>query len=106
VPTLVLSGELDPITPPVWGEAITKHLANAKHIVIPGTGHTAGGTGCGMRIIRNFIDKGTTEGLDTSCIANVKRPPFFVTPAGPDPGSDGNVSRPRPNGDSQKGEGR
>ena len=52
---------------------------------MPGTGHTAGGTGCGMRIIRNFITKGTAEGLDTSCIANVKRPPFFVTPAGPDP---------------------
>ena len=57
----------------------------SKHIVIPGTGHTAGGTGCGLRIIRNFIDKGTTEGLDTSCVALVHRPPFFVSPAGPDP---------------------
>ena len=87
VPTLVLSGELDPVTPPVWGEAITKHLSNAMHVVIPGTGHTAGGTGCGMRIIRSFITKGTTVGLDTSCIANIRRPPFFVTPAGPDPGN-------------------
>ena len=34
------SGELDPVTPPFWGEAITKHLSNAKHVVIPGTGHT------------------------------------------------------------------
>ena len=94
VPTLVMSGELDPVTPPVWGEAITKHLSNAKHVVIPGTGHTAGGTGCGMRIIRSFITKGTTEGLDTSCIENVKRPPFFVTPAGPDPG--GRLVTPKP----------
>jgi pimeloyl-ACP methyl ester carboxylesterase len=85
VPTLVMSGEIDPVTPPVWGESILKHLSNAKHVVIPGTGHTAGGTGCGMRIIKNFIARGTTEGLDTSCVANVKRPPFFVTPAGPDP---------------------
>ena len=89
VPTLVMSGEIDPVTPPVWGEAVAKHLPNSKHIIIPGTGHTAGGTGCGMRIIRNFIAKGTTDGLDTSCIANVKRPPFFVTPAGPDPGKIG-----------------
>jgi pimeloyl-ACP methyl ester carboxylesterase len=86
VPTLVMSGELDPVTPPVWGEEILKHLSNAKHVVMPGTGHTAGGTGCGMRIIRNFINSGTTEGLDTGCVANVKRPPFFVTPAGPNPG--------------------
>lgn len=85
VPTLVLSGEVDPVTPPVWGEEIARHLSNSKHIVMPGTGHTAGGTGCGLRIIRAFLDKGDTEGLDTSCMANVKRPPFFVTPAGPDP---------------------
>ena len=87
VPTLVMSGELDPVTPPVWGEAITKTLPNSKHLVIPGTGHTAGGTGCGMRIIRNFIASGTTEGLDTTCIANVKRPPFFVMPGNQPPTS-------------------
>jgi hypothetical protein len=39
-----------------------------------------------MRIIRNFISLGKLEGLDTSCVANIKRPPFFVTPAGPNPG--------------------
>ena len=87
IPTLVLSGELDPVTPPVWGEQIATTLSASKHIVIPGTGHTAGSTGCGSRIIRNFIDKGTTEGLDTSCVALVHRPPFFVSPAGPDPTS-------------------
>lgn len=39
-----------------------------------GTGHTAGGTGCGVRMIRAFLTKGNTEGLDISCMANVKRP--------------------------------
>jgi len=87
VPTLVMSGEIDPVTPPVWGEETARHLSASKHIVMPGTGHTAGGTGCGLRIIRAFLTKGDTAGLDTSCMANVKRPPFFVTPAGPDPTS-------------------
>ncbi len=105
VPTLVMSGELDPVTPPVWGEAIAKHLPASKHIVMPGTGHTAGGTGCGMRIMRAFLAKGDTEGLDTSCMANMKRPPFFVTPAGPHPGTDDNLSRRSPTGDTQKGVG-
>ena len=104
VPTLVMSGELDPVTPPVWGEEIAKHLSNAKHIVMPGTGHTAGGTGCGLRIIRAFLTKGDIEGLDTSCMANVKRPPFFVTPAGPNPGTGGSLSRRSP-AEMQKGEG-
>jgi hypothetical protein len=56
-----------------------------------------------MRIIRSFINNGTTDGLDTSCIANVRRPPFFVTPAGPDPGAD--VPRRNPSTDPQKGAG-
>jgi pimeloyl-ACP methyl ester carboxylesterase len=87
IPTLIMSGEIDPVTPPVWGEAIAKTLPNSKHIVMPGTGHTAGGTGCGRRLIKAFIDAGTTENLDTSCVAKQARPPYFVTPAGPDPTS-------------------
>lgn len=85
IPTLVMSGELDPVTPPVWGEDTAKHLPASKHIVMPGTGHTAGGTGCGLRIIKAFLDAGTTDNLDTTCVATVRRPPFFLTPAGPDP---------------------
>jgi pimeloyl-ACP methyl ester carboxylesterase len=85
IPTLVLSGELDPVTPPSWGEQVAKTLSNSKHVVVPGTGHTAGSTGCGQRLMRSFIEKGSTDGLDTNCVERVKRPPFFLTPAGPDP---------------------
>jgi pimeloyl-ACP methyl ester carboxylesterase len=85
IPTLILSGEVDPVTPPSWGEAIAATLPNAVHLVMAGTGHTAGGTSCGLRIIRNFIAAGTTDNLDTSCAQNAHRPPFFITPAGPDP---------------------
>jgi len=85
IPTLIMSGEIDPVTPPVWGEAIAKTLPNSKHIVMPGAGHTAGGTGCGRRLIKAFIDAGSHTGLDTSCVDKVTRPPYFVTPAGPDP---------------------
>jgi pimeloyl-ACP methyl ester carboxylesterase len=85
IPTLILSGEIDPVTPPVWGEEIARTLPNSRHIVIPGTGHTAGGTGCGRRLIKAFIDAGTAQNLDTSCVDRIARPPYFVTPAGPDP---------------------
>lgn len=85
IPTLILSGEVDPVTPPSWGEAIAATLPNSVHLVMAGTGHTAGGTSCGLRIIRNFIAAGTTDNLDTSCAKNAHRPPFFITPAGPDP---------------------
>ncbi len=91
IPTLIMSGEIDPVTPPVWGDAIAKTLPNSKHIVMPGTGHTAGGTGCGRRLIKAFIDAGTVQNLDTTCVDKQTRPPYFVTPAGPDPRS-GNAS--------------
>jgi hypothetical protein len=87
IPTLVLSGEVDPVTPPEWGEQVARTLSNSKHVIVPGTGHTAGGTGCGQRIMRSFIEKGSTDGIDTSCVERVKRPPFFLSPAGPDPTS-------------------
>ena len=85
IPTLVLSGQIDPVTPPNWGEQVAATLANSKHIVIPGTGHTAGSTGCGQRLIREFIDDASATNLDTSCVDKVRRPAFFLSPAGPDP---------------------
>ena len=38
VPALVLSGDLDPVTPPRWGEHAAETLGNAKHLVVPGRG--------------------------------------------------------------------
>jgi pimeloyl-ACP methyl ester carboxylesterase len=85
VPTLVLSGDLDPVTPPQWGESVLPHLSNARHIVVPATGHGAIMTGCGMRIANQFIETASVENLETNCLQALRRPPFFLTPAGPDP---------------------
>jgi pimeloyl-ACP methyl ester carboxylesterase len=85
VPVLVLSGEVDPVTPPGWGDAVVKHLSRGLHIVVPSTGHGVVATPCGNRLVNDFIERGSIEGLDADCVAAVRRPPFFVTPAGPDP---------------------
>ena len=85
VPVLVLSGDLDPVTPPSWGDAVSRHLGNARHVVVPGTGHGAIATGCGLQLAHDFIEHASGEGLDTSCLDELRRPPFFLTPAGPDP---------------------
>ncbi|KAA0232021.1 alpha/beta hydrolase [bacterium] len=39
VPTLVVSGELDPAIPPVVGEEIANAVPGARHLVVPGVGH-------------------------------------------------------------------
>ena len=85
VPALVLSGDIDPVTPPAWGEMVVKYLKHGRHIVMPATGHGVIGTPCGLQLVQDFIDAASSASLDTSCVAAVHRPPFFVTPAGPEP---------------------
>jgi pimeloyl-ACP methyl ester carboxylesterase len=87
VPALVLSGELDPVTPPVWGAAVARHLKNGRHVVMPATGHGTAATACGNRIVSDFIDSANAATLDTACVRTVRRPGFFLTPAGPEPAS-------------------
>jgi pimeloyl-ACP methyl ester carboxylesterase len=85
VPTLVLSGEIDPVTPPSWGQSVADHLSKSRHIVAPATGHGVVTSACGMKMIREFIDAGSVDGLDVSCVQSLRRPAFFLLPAGPDP---------------------
>jgi pimeloyl-ACP methyl ester carboxylesterase len=82
-PVLVLSGELDPVTPPRWGEQVARHLVNARHVVVPGAAHGTLQYGCVARLVAEFVDSGETEGLDTDCMESLKRPPFFLSHTGP-----------------------
>lgn len=83
VPVLIFSGELDPITPPVWGEQAKRSLRNSRHIVVPGTGHGTIAAGCVPRLTARFLDEASVAGLDESCVRNLHRPPFFVNYSGP-----------------------
>ena len=84
-PVLLLSGELDPVTPPAWADDAKKTLSHSAHFTVPGVGHGASAVGCVPKLISDFLDKGAVEGLDGACVAKQKRPPFFVTFAGPTP---------------------
>jgi len=85
IPILILSGELDPVTPQVWGQQIASQWKNSKHIIVPGTGHGAWASGCVMNLMVQFLNDGNASNIDASCVQKVKRPPFFLGPAGPDP---------------------
>ncbi|MGA9520457.1 MAG: alpha/beta hydrolase [Myxococcaceae bacterium] len=85
LPVLLLSGELDPVTPPRWAEEAKKTLANSAHVVVPGSGHGTLGSACGRDVIRRFLEKGSLEGVDTTCDVKGLRPPFFTSFAGPPP---------------------
>jgi pimeloyl-ACP methyl ester carboxylesterase len=88
LPALVVSGALDPVTPPAWGADVASHWKNARHVVLPGAGHfhVAPGessTACVVRMMAAFLEAGTASGVDASCAERSKRPPFFLSPSGP-----------------------
>lgn len=74
VPTLVLSGAYDPVTGPRWGDEAARHLPLAMHVVVPQT-HAIGGP-CVDALVAEFLDRGTTEALDTSCVRAMTLPRF------------------------------
>ncbi len=82
-PTLILSGELDPITPPRWGDATAESLPVSLHLIAPATGHNVGPRGCASDLIAQVIEQGNLDGLDGSCLEELTRPSFFADTNGP-----------------------
>jgi pimeloyl-ACP methyl ester carboxylesterase len=75
-PVLLLSGEVDVATPADGAEHIARALPNAKHIVFPNQAHDLTNPACASRLIADFIAAASSKGLDTSCVAETRRPPF------------------------------
>lgn len=82
IPTLLLSGEYDPVTPPEFAEKTMQTLSNAQHLVAKGQGHIVSTRGCMPKIVGAFIKDPETE-LDTSCMKNFKDFSFFINMNGP-----------------------
>ncbi len=68
VPTLILTGEFDPITPPLWARLAAETLGNSYYYEFPGLGHgIMRSNRCGFRIGNQFLEDPYTE-PDASCI--------------------------------------
>jgi pimeloyl-ACP methyl ester carboxylesterase len=88
VPTLLLSGERDPVTPARWAAEAARTLPNGLHVVVPGGGHGNDGlegTDCVDRLELEFLRRGSVAGLDTSCVSTIRTRPFMTQL---DPGQD------------------
>ena len=84
-PSLLLSGNLDPVTPPLWGEEVARGLSRSRHLVVPGGGHGVSSLGCVPDLIAEFLDALAPEALDASCVEQLARPAFFTSLQGPSP---------------------
>ena len=83
-PVLMLSGALDPVTPPRRAEAAGKHMARAQHVVVTHAGHGISQLGCAPRLLRTFLDS-PAQKLDAKCLSEIPAPTFQVGSAGPHP---------------------
>ena len=77
IPTLILSGEFDPVTPPSGGEEVLRGLTRGLHVVIKNNGHPIGSAEqCIGNLIGAFVDKGSVIGLDYSCASKIPEVQF------------------------------
>lgn len=79
VPTLLLAGQFDPITPPGYAQAAADTLSNGFLVVDPIASHgVAFNGGCVDGIVQQFLASPQTE-PDTACLAD-RTPDGFVPP--------------------------
>jgi pimeloyl-ACP methyl ester carboxylesterase len=85
VPVLLLSGELDPVTPPEYAESVAEHFPNSRHLVASGQGHIITTRGCTGKLVSEFIINASSAELDTECMSRMKASPYFISLTGPSP---------------------
>ena len=85
IPTLLLSGSADPITPPHYADMAARNLKRAWLITGRHQGHGQVAVGCMPRIIERFINNEKLRDGDADCYQSSFVMPFFLDFAGPQP---------------------
>lgn len=76
VPTLLLAGEYDPVTPLAWAELAAETLTDVQVYEFPGAGHGVFRTSsCARSMIAAFLED-PTAAVDAGCIATMPPPDF------------------------------
>lgn len=70
VPTLVLTGEFDPLSPPAWGAAVAARLDDATVVQVDGAGHRVVDVdGCTQGLVTDFLAN-PRAAVDGTCAAD------------------------------------
>ncbi|HUL19581.1 MAG TPA: alpha/beta fold hydrolase [Steroidobacteraceae bacterium] len=85
VPALLLSGGDDPVTPPAYAREAAATLTQALQLQLPGFGHGQLTAPCMDRVLAQFLERGSSAGLDSSCLRRAAPTPFFTSVNGPPP---------------------
>ena len=79
IPTLILSGNLDPVTPPSNGEHSANSLPNSHHIIVENASHTVAMSTCASDIVNEFLTSKDPKSLDESCLKDIPQESFMTS---------------------------
>jgi pimeloyl-ACP methyl ester carboxylesterase len=82
IPTFILSGTLDPVTPPVWGDLAKETLSNSRHFVVKTEAHTPIGSTCANKLVAEFLNDLDLTKIDDSCLEQSPTKRFLVNANG------------------------
>jgi pimeloyl-ACP methyl ester carboxylesterase len=83
-PVLLLSGALDPVTPPHRAIAAAKAMPKAQHLIVAQAGHGVSSLGCAPRLLREFLDQ-PGQPLVARCLNDIAPVTFQLGHAGTQP---------------------
>jgi pimeloyl-ACP methyl ester carboxylesterase len=80
IPTLVLAGEFDPITPPSWGQLVTQDLSHSYFYEYTGAGHAPSlSIGCARQMMIGFIQN-PSQAPNDACLKSLEAVKFVTPP--------------------------
>ena len=85
IPALILEGQYDPVTPPRYGDAVLKYLADGRLLIVKGQGHNVIGAGCMPRLVARFVEDLEPKMLNAKCLNALGPTPPFVNFSGAAP---------------------
>ena len=80
VPTLLISGSSDPVTPPRWAEMAARGLVNSRRVVVPRAGHADAIGPCEQGVMATFMRRGSLDDLDVACVASGRNRRYSLPP--------------------------
>jgi pimeloyl-ACP methyl ester carboxylesterase len=75
VPTVLVSGQMDPASRPYWGEVAARSLPNSIHIIVPGGAHVPENA-CVSAVREQLFASGSVKALDLGCVPRMRPLPF------------------------------
>ena len=84
IPSLLIAGQWDPVTPPYTAHQAARTLSNSRVLEVAGAAHIASRRGCIAELTSRFIDTADPQSLDTRCVADIQPKAFFIDATGPE----------------------